>query len=35
LDLQGQAYVDWNRDIASSDALRSTVLALCANQIPR
>jgi erythromycin esterase-like protein len=31
LDLQGQAYVDWSRDIASSDALRSAVLALGAN----
>jgi erythromycin esterase-like protein len=30
-DLQGQAYVDWSRDIADSDALRSAVLALGAN----
>jgi erythromycin esterase-like protein len=30
-DLQGQAYVDWGRDIASSDALRSAVLVLGAN----
>jgi erythromycin esterase-like protein len=30
-DLQGQAYVDWSRDLAPSDALRSAVLALGAN----
>jgi erythromycin esterase-like protein len=30
-DLQGQAYVDWSRDLADSDALRSAVLALGAN----
>jgi erythromycin esterase-like protein len=30
-DLQGQAYVDWSRDLAPSVALRSAVLALGAN----
>jgi erythromycin esterase-like protein len=30
-DLQGQAYVDWSRDLAPSNALRSAVLALGAN----
>jgi erythromycin esterase-like protein len=30
-DLQGQAYVDWSRDLASSSALRSAVLTLGAN----
>jgi erythromycin esterase-like protein len=30
-DLQGQTYVDWSRDLAPSDALRSAVLVLGAN----